>query len=237
MEFAEAGVRRYLECRNCRIGEENGRRREEMSKRGTCGICGRENMSLTQRVFGVFVCGHCTVPGKSAEAMDLDLEDVQEEIKQHALLDRSEKRRPHKYSWQKEEEKPAKPAEGIAGDDRRGKRLCVNRTCRSYANCFDCPEIPQSGCKNFLPGISSAPVKHESPGPHYAQKGEGLISSSQCMTPRLPDTTITINLKEEPEIAEMLKRRGRKQRRSNLSDVVLAILDEQVETDQEKEAA
>ena len=57
------------------------------------------------------------------------------------------------------------------------------------------------------------------------------------MTPRLPDTTITINLKEEPEIAEMLKRRGRKQRRSNLSDVVLAILDEQVETDQEKEAA
>lgn len=73
-----------------------------MSK-GKCGCCDREGMDLVQRVYGVFVCGHCRPACKSAEAKGLKLADVKEEIKTHALGLGGRRGIAHEYSWQKTE--------------------------------------------------------------------------------------------------------------------------------------
>jgi len=61
----------------------------------------------------------------------------------------------------------------------------------------------------------------------------GIVNSLQCLAPQ----AIIIDLDQEPEIKTLLEKLGKQQRRSSLSDVVLAILDGMVADASAREAA
>ncbi len=238
LENREMGLRHLQECIGCPQGQEvsiQATTEEEMGKKGKCECCGRDDMSLPQKVFDKDVCGFCRAALLSAKDSDLGFDDVQEIIMERAVNLKPGINPPADWPWL-----------GVTtGIDVTKSNIQPSLPEQSG----EVPEMPAAEAPVVLPGQNENTKEDQDTATLETlnrinvmlnRKEETVNLACVMMRENLKTVSdvrlkernvIYIDLRDEPELSAWLHSQGRKNRRSNPTDQVLAILDANMATD------
>lgn len=163
----------FYACLDCDQGRKNKQIWEERTRnmgsgRGTCGCCGRPDMSYANRFAGVYVCGFCIRHLKDAEKHGVTFEQAKEEIKAAAgKISPGEKA---KFSWNRSEMKSAQQSKSITANVCR-KSECVYFDHEFDGNCTKYGDDASESCETYSSIKSDGsmnqdvtkPIKNEAP--------------------------------------------------------------------------
>lgn len=228
---------RYPHCVDCDQGREIKIRLEKGESMGspgriTCWCCERENQSFKKKIEDHRVCGFCYGHLSRALGAGVPIEEAKEEIKTAA-----QKLKPgywpseYSWSWNKKPEE-TKPA----------IMPCMNSECGDFKpteenNCRSLTDATSCVSYSTTPPVKPTEEKHQE---NVAIKHVDIPADVKLTDPKIiesipvpaemknPEGVITIDLRSEPKILEMLAESAAKNRRETLNNEILAILDEKV---------
>lgn len=189
-------------------------------KKGTCAWCERPDKAFVRKFDGRSACGACSSALYKALAVGIPNEKLWEvcrpEIKEKNSRIVKGTSKPPVWDFLKKytvasQEIPEPPHE-------KSTDIPTNH-------------IADSGMADPVADSGKSIEEHQNL--KYPVPQGGIVNSLQCLAPQ----AIIIDLDQEPEIKTLLEKLGKQQRRSSLSDVVLAILDGMVADASAREAA
>lgn len=222
----------FPHCVDCVAGRDNikiweGKNKMVAPHKITCWCCERENQSWKKNIADHKVCGFCAKHLTGALEAGVTIEDAKKEIMPVAQnLNPGRRSESDSWSWAKIKQETSIFTEEQHQEKENGPQ---NFKPCLYSGCQDFNIIAERNCGKGKDPEECDRQEHTLPagGRLVDFKSVEVMPVPESMKAPEPELLVALNLMDETAILAMLERRMKRNRRSRISDEILAILDEQ----------